>query len=100
MTARASRNDILGWWNGSWAILMETLKALTPADLDRTIAIRKEPFLVIEALYRSMAHMSYHVGWKRSAACWNRPIVHHQRCFTRTPRRRRDDGRRKLSVVG
>ena len=36
--------------------------ALTPADLDRTITIRKEPFLVVEALNRSLAHTAYHVG--------------------------------------
>jgi hypothetical protein len=53
---------MLGWWNTGWATLMETLAALTPADLDRTITIRKEPFLVIEALNRSLAHTSYHVG--------------------------------------
>ena len=62
MTAPASREEILGWWNGGWTILMNTINALTPADLDRTIAIRSEPFLVIEALDRSLAHVSYHVG--------------------------------------
>ena len=62
MTGRASREEILGWWNDGWTILMGTLNDLTPADLDRTIAIRKEPFLVIEALDRSLAHVSYHVG--------------------------------------
>lgn len=62
MTARASRDEILGWWNDGWAMLMGALNELTPADLDRTIAIRKEPFLVLEALNRSLAHASYHVG--------------------------------------
>ena len=62
IAARASREEILGWWHDGWAILMDTLNTLTPADLDRTIAIRSEPFLVIEALDRSLAHVSYHVG--------------------------------------
>jgi hypothetical protein len=62
MAARASRDEILGWWNDGWAMLLGALNELTPADLDRTIAIRKEPFLVLEALNRSLAHASYHVG--------------------------------------
>ena len=62
MAGPASREEILGWWNTGWATLMETLAALTPADLDRTITIRKEPFLVMEALNRSLAHTAYHVG--------------------------------------
>ena len=37
------------------------VEALTPADLDRTITIRGEAFLVYEALSRSMTHTAYHV---------------------------------------
>ena len=62
MTAPASRDAILGWWNDGWTTLLGTLNTLTAADLDRTIAIRQEPFLVIEALDRSLAHVAYHVG--------------------------------------
>ena len=62
LTAPASRDAILGWWNDGWTTLLGTLNTLTAADLDRTIAIRQEPFLVIEALDRSLAHVAYHVG--------------------------------------
>ena len=58
----ATRAQILEWWNTGWTTLMAALGALTPADLDRTITIRKEEFLVVEALNRSLAHTSYHVG--------------------------------------
>ncbi len=62
MPARASRDEILGWWNEGWAVAMGAITALTPEDLDRTIAIRSEPYLVMEALNRSLSHASYHVG--------------------------------------
>jgi hypothetical protein len=57
-----SRNEIMTWWNEGWAVAMEALDSLTPEDLGRTIHIRGEPFLVAEALNRSIAHTAYHVG--------------------------------------
>ena len=41
---------------------MASLEALGPEDLDRTVHIRGEAFLVIEALNRSLAHTASHVG--------------------------------------
>ena len=38
------------------------MKSLTPEDLDRTVTIRNEPFLVHEALDRLATHTAYHVG--------------------------------------
>jgi hypothetical protein len=35
---------------------------LTAEDLERTIRIRGEEFLVVEALNRSVTHTAYHVG--------------------------------------
>ena len=57
-----SRHEIMTWWNEGWAVAMEALESLTPADLDRTIYIRGEAFLVVEALNRSITHTAYHVG--------------------------------------
>lgn len=62
MPAAASREEILGWWQEGWATLMSALNALTPEDLARTITIRAEPFLVMEAIDRSLPHVAYHVG--------------------------------------
>jgi len=58
----ASRDEILAWWNGGWTIALASIEALTPEDLDRTVTIRGESFLVAEALNRSVAHTAYHVG--------------------------------------
>jgi hypothetical protein len=59
---RATREGVLRDWNEGWAVVMSALAALTPADLDRTITIRGEAFLVLEALNRSVTHTAYHVG--------------------------------------
>jgi Protein of unknown function (DUF1572) len=62
MPAPASRADIVKNWDEGWAIALGSIEALTPADLDRTITIRGEAFLVPEALNRSATHTAYHVG--------------------------------------
>jgi Protein of unknown function (DUF1572) len=61
-TARESRAEIVKWWDDGWSIALASLEALGPDDLERTIHIRGEAFLVIEALNRSLAHTASHVG--------------------------------------
>lgn len=56
------RDEMLTWWDSSWAIALGSIEALTPADLERTVHIRGEAFVVIEALNRLMTHAAYHVG--------------------------------------
>jgi hypothetical protein len=62
MPVVASRDEIMQWWDEAWAILFGSIEALTPDDLGRTITIRGEGYLVIEALNRSIAHTASHVG--------------------------------------
>ena len=62
MPDQTSREQLLQWWEASWAIVLRELDALTPSDLDGTVYIRKEAFLVVEALNRSVTHTAYHVG--------------------------------------
>ena len=62
MDDRASRDEMMRWWNEGWMILLQTVESLTPADLERTVRIRSEEFLVVEALNRAMNHMAYHAG--------------------------------------
>ena len=57
-----SRDVLLAKWNEGWDVLLATLGALTDEDLSRTVTIRRQPLLVHEALHRSLAHVSYHVG--------------------------------------
>jgi hypothetical protein len=62
MPDRASRDELLKWWEDAWAILFGSIEPLTPEDLGRHITIRGEQYLVIEALNRSIAHTASHVG--------------------------------------
>src|SRR2546423_8014469 len=58
----ASRDEMLRWWNDAFATLLGTLQSLKPEDLERTVTIRKEEFLVVKALNRSANNIAYHVG--------------------------------------
>jgi hypothetical protein len=62
MPERASRNEMLRWWNDGWTTALGAIEALAPEDLDRTVFIRGDAFLVPEALSRSVTHTAYHVG--------------------------------------
>jgi uncharacterized protein DUF1572 len=57
-----TREGVLRMWNEGWAIALASLDALAGGDLEKTITIRGEAFLVIEALNRSITHTAYHVG--------------------------------------
>jgi uncharacterized damage-inducible protein DinB len=56
------RAELLAHWDRGWTALLETLNALTDDDLGRTVTIRGQGLTVNEALHRSLAHASYHVG--------------------------------------
>jgi len=62
MPERVGRPDVLRWWSDGFAAALGAIEALAPDDLVRTVRIRGEAFLVVEALNRSITHTSYHVG--------------------------------------
>ena len=62
MPERASRAELVASWEAAFALTLAAIRALQPDDLVRTVYIRQEAFLVVEALNRSVAHTAYHVG--------------------------------------
>jgi hypothetical protein len=56
------RAALLEAWERGWSIFLGALDSLTPEDLGRTVHIRGEPYGVIRAVDRGVAHASYHVG--------------------------------------
>jgi uncharacterized damage-inducible protein DinB len=54
--------ELLAHWESGWSALFAALAALGDADLSRTVTIRGQSFRVDEALHRSLAHASYHIG--------------------------------------
>jgi uncharacterized damage-inducible protein DinB len=57
-----TRVELLAKWAQGWDVLFQALAALSDSDLGRTVTIRQQPLRVDEALHRSLAHTSYHVG--------------------------------------
>ncbi len=57
-----TRAELVQRWERGWARLQGSLASLSDADLTRTVTIRGVPHAVHEALHRSLAHTSYHVG--------------------------------------
>jgi hypothetical protein len=57
-----TREEMLAFWNAGWDSLEGALVELSDADLVRDVTVRGVRLSVAEALHRSLAHMSYHVG--------------------------------------
>lgn len=56
------KEEMLALWEEGWKIFLDTLHSLTTADLQKTITIRTQPLIVMDAINRQLAHYSYHVG--------------------------------------
>jgi hypothetical protein len=59
---QVGRDELIEKWEKGWGALFGALGPLTDDDLDRNITIRGVALTVCEALHRSLAHASYHVG--------------------------------------
>ena len=58
----AARAELMAPWDDAWSVLFTALSTLEDDALGRTVTIRGEPHSVLQALHRSLAHASYHVG--------------------------------------
>ena len=57
-----TRDELRQKWDAGWSVLLAALDALVDDDLGRTVTIRRQALTVQDALLRSLAHVSYHVG--------------------------------------
>jgi hypothetical protein len=57
-----SKKQLLDLWEKGWSCCLGTLAALTENDLLKTIYIRSEGLLAVDAINRQLAHYPYHVG--------------------------------------
>src|SRR5690349_5305298 len=57
-----SKKQILDMWEKGWTCMFDTLTSLKEEDLLKTVYIRKEPLLVVDAINRQLAHYPHHVG--------------------------------------
>lgn len=57
-----NKEQLLEMWNAGWNCLLDTMELLVDNDLHKTVTIRGEPHLVLDAVIRQVAHYAYHVG--------------------------------------
>lgn len=57
-----SRAELRDKWEKGWGVLFGSLAGLDDRHLQEDVKIRGVPLSVTEALHRSLAHASYHVG--------------------------------------
>lgn len=57
-----TRAEVLQWWEQGWQYVFAALEPLPPEDLLRTVAIRREPHTVVQAINRQLTHYAMHVG--------------------------------------
>jgi Protein of unknown function (DUF1572) len=57
-----TRAALMERWEQGWQIVFGTLEALGPAELERTVTIRAEPYTALGATQRSFGHYSDHIG--------------------------------------
>lgn len=57
-----TKQQLIALWEKGWDCFLRALGSLTEEDLLKTINIRNEGLLVIDAINRQMAHYPYHTG--------------------------------------
>ncbi|MHA4846604.1 DUF1572 family protein [Flavitalea antarctica] len=57
-----SKDHLLRIWHQGWDCFLNTLRSLRADDLLKTIHIRTEPLLVIDAINRQISHYPNHAG--------------------------------------
>lgn len=59
---QTSKSEVMDYWEKAWQRTFETLEALQPEDLLRTVVIRGEMHTVVQSINRQLAHYPYHIG--------------------------------------
>lgn len=62
LTPADTREDLMRRWEASFETVFTTIRGLKPEDVSRTVYIRNEPHTVLQAMIRSVTHVSHHIG--------------------------------------
>lgn len=57
-----TKSALLEKWERGWRALLSAISELTDADLLQAVTIRRQQLRIDQALQRSLAHTSYHIG--------------------------------------
>jgi hypothetical protein len=58
----ATKENMIALWETGWDCMINAIEKLQPDDLAKTIYIRNEPHIVIDAINRQVSHVPHHVG--------------------------------------
>lgn len=96
-----SKEELLDRWNKGWTCLLDTLRQLTDADLEKIVYIRNDGHTVVEAINRQLAHYPYHIGqmvfiakmlknesWQTLSIARNKSSEYNNRKFSQEKERR------------
>lgn len=59
---QTSKSEVMNYWEKGWRRTFETLEALQPEELLRTVMIRGETHTVVQSINRQLAHYPHHIG--------------------------------------
>ncbi len=57
-----TRADLMARWEAGWTLVIETIGALRPEELSRTVTVRGEAHTALQAIGRQLVHYAHHVG--------------------------------------
>ena len=57
-----TKDAVLNAWNKGWRCVFDAVEGLQPDDVMKTITIRSQDLLVVDAIVRQLDHYGYHVG--------------------------------------
>lgn len=57
-----TKQEAIGFWEAGWKCVFDALNQINEENLYTTIYIRGEGHLVIDAVFRQLAHYPYHIG--------------------------------------
>lgn len=57
-----TRADLMARWEAGWTLVLETIGALRPEELSRTVTVRGEAHTALQAIGRQVVHYAHHVG--------------------------------------
>jgi Protein of unknown function (DUF1572) len=57
-----TKQQLIAFWEKGWQCYLDALQSLREDDLLKTITIRTEDLLVVDAINRQLAHYPYHIG--------------------------------------
>ncbi len=57
-----TRDHLIAVWDAGWTLTLETIAALQPADMSKSVRVRGQVLSVVQAVNRQLAHYAEHVG--------------------------------------